>query len=161
MRARALLLCFSVVAVSAACGDREQTKAADENAPPQPFAVDSPQDLSPTGMGLPSTAAAPPGTVGDGSTSTKVGLRIHDRKMTLAQTVIPAGPVTIQFKNSDGEKHSIEIFYEVEKVRWRSVPIGKGGFVDMGQSFTPGPYKIYCQVPGHRERGEETAFTVR
>ncbi|MGH7467723.1 MAG: hypothetical protein ACRENP_07005 [Longimicrobiales bacterium] len=160
-RIRTFVTLIGALAVWAACRDQPspepQAQAAPE--PPQPVADTAPRATVP--VGWPNNPKAPvPGTVGDGTVGTKITVDIKDRKLTLSQAEMPGGPVSFQFTNSDNERHILEITWEYG-ARWRSVPVGKGGSVIMSQSLRPGPYEIYCYVPGHKARGEKFAFAVR
>ncbi len=156
-----LMVLVALVSV-AGCGDRNQAQSdAAQAEPPQPTAdTVSQREAYTPNIGLPNIPSAPPGTVGDGTVGAKVQVEIKNNKLTLSQSEISPGPASFTFNNSDDAKHIIEIKF-VPGGRWRSVPVGKGGYVVMAQSLNAGQYEIYCYVPGHKDKGEKATFVVK
>jgi hypothetical protein len=158
------LAAFTVaVAWTAGCSDREAADALNQEqlpAPPAPVAdtLAEKGNFSPQ-LGMPDDPKVVPGTVGEGDVGEKITVDIKDHKLTISKAKFARGPVSFSFTNADDEKHILEIVFDYGG-RWRSVPVGKGGFVIMKQSLDAGPYEIYCYVPGHRARGEKATFTV-
>ena len=163
MRLTRLLVFTAVLGLVSGCSERESADASNQDqlpAPPAPVANTSAEkgNTSPQ-AGMPDNPNALPGTIGDGEVGDKVTVDIKDHKLVISQTRMTPGPVAFSFTNADDEKHILEIVYEYGG-RWRSVPVGKGGYVIMKQALGAGPYEIYCYVPGHRARGEKATFTV-
>jgi hypothetical protein len=163
MIARTFVALIAVVSLLAGCRDRPDREPAAEAqpAPPAPFTDPAEQKARFTpATGLPANDKVPPGTVGDTTIGAKVIVQIKNNRMTLSQSVITPGPVHFVFNNTDDERHILEISRKYGG-RWRTVSVGKGGGVVMGQSMSPGPYEAYCFAPGHKARGERVEFTVK
>jgi hypothetical protein len=166
MIARTSVALLATLSLLAGCGDRpepepEPQPAAQAAAPPPPPYTPEEQkaQFTPT-AGLPANDKVPPGTVGDTTVGTKVYVEIKNQRMTLSKNQVTPGPVHFIFKNTDEERHILEISYKYGG-RWRSVSVGKGGEVVLAQSMSPGPYEAYCYAPGHKARGEKVAFDVK
>src|SRR5262245_54716312 len=164
MTARTFVALLAVLGLLAGCRDRAKPDSqadAKQAAPPPPFTDPAEQKAQFTpSTGLPANDKLPPGTVGDTTIGAKVRVEVKDHRMTLSQTQVTPGPVHFIFKNTDNERHILEISYKYGG-RWRSMSVGKGGEIVMAQVLSPGPYEAYCFAPGHKKLGERVDFVVK
>jgi plastocyanin len=71
-----------------------------------------------------------------------------------------AGKVTIAFTNRAPVEHNITVASASGAVVGAS-PTFQGGVKTVTASLTPGTYKFYCTVPGHRQAGMEGTLVVK
>lgn len=76
-----------------------------------------------------------------------------------------ADAVWVQFvvTNRGTMEHGLEVEGTLggEKVEWEVEPFPPGETRTLKVLLPRGEYELYCQVPGHRERGMEAVFVVR
>jgi uncharacterized cupredoxin-like copper-binding protein len=70
------------------------------------------------------------------------------------------GKVTINFTNSASVEHNLTVASPSGAVLG-ATPTFQGGSKTLTVSLTPGTYKFYCSVPGHRQAGMEGTLTVK
>jgi plastocyanin len=71
-----------------------------------------------------------------------------------------AGKVTINFTNQATLEHNLTIASSSGAVVG-ATPTFAGGTKTLTVSLTPGTYKYFCTVPGHRQAGMEGTLTVK
>jgi plastocyanin len=71
-----------------------------------------------------------------------------------------AGKVTINFTNQASIEHNVTVASSSGAVVG-ATPTFQGGAKTVALSLTPGTYKFYCSVPGHRQAGMEGTLTVK
>jgi plastocyanin len=71
-----------------------------------------------------------------------------------------AGKVTFAFTNSAPVEHNLTVASASGAVAG-ATPTFTGGAKDLTVSLTPGTYKFYCTVPGHRQAGMEGTLVVK
>jgi plastocyanin len=71
-----------------------------------------------------------------------------------------AGKVTIAFTNRAPVEHNLTVASASGAVAG-ATPTFMGGVKNVTVSLTPGTYKYYCTVPGHRQAGMEGTLVVK
>jgi plastocyanin len=71
-----------------------------------------------------------------------------------------AGKVTIDFTNQAAVEHDVTVASSSGAVVG-ATPIFQGGSKSVTLTLTPGTYKFYCSVPGHRQAGMEGTLVVK
>jgi uncharacterized cupredoxin-like copper-binding protein len=71
-----------------------------------------------------------------------------------------AGKVTIAFTNGSPVEHNLTVASASGAVAG-ATPTFTGGAKNLTVSLTPGTYKFYCTVPGHRQAGMEGTLVVK
>jgi plastocyanin len=71
-----------------------------------------------------------------------------------------AGKVTIAFTNRAPVEHNLTVASASGAVAG-ATPTFQGGAKNLTVSLTPGTYKFYCTVPGHRQAGMEGTLVVK
>ena len=71
-----------------------------------------------------------------------------------------AGKVTIAFTNRAPVEHNLTVASASGAVVG-ATPTFQGGVKSVTVSLTPGTYKFYCTVPGHRQAGMEGTLVVK
>lgn len=71
-----------------------------------------------------------------------------------------AGTVAIDFKNTSQLGHNVTVESSSGSVVG-ATPTFSGGSKMLTLKLTPGTYKFYCSVPGHRQAGMEGTLTVK
>jgi plastocyanin len=71
-----------------------------------------------------------------------------------------AGKVTIAFTNRAPVEHNFTVASASGSVVG-ATPTFQGGAKNLTVSLTPGTYKFYCTVPGHRQAGMEGTLVVK
>lgn len=74
-----------------------------------------------------------------------------------------AGEVTVGYVNEDEILHTLELETAggAAVAGWRRLEVRERGSVDVTTvTLSPGPYVLYCVLPGHRPNGMEAVLTV-
>jgi plastocyanin len=71
-----------------------------------------------------------------------------------------AGKVTIAFTNRAPLEHNLTVASASGAVA-AATPTFQGAVQNVTASLTPGTYKFYCTVPGHRQAGMEGTLVVK
>jgi plastocyanin len=71
-----------------------------------------------------------------------------------------AGKVTIDFTNKSPVEHNTTVASASGAVVG-ATPTFTGGEKTLTLNLTPGTYKFYCTVPGHRQAGMEGTLVVK
>jgi uncharacterized cupredoxin-like copper-binding protein len=71
-----------------------------------------------------------------------------------------AGKVTIDFSNPASVEHDLTVESPSHSTLG-ATPIFTGGKKAVTVNLTPGTYKFYCSVPGHRQAGMEGTLEVK
>ena len=71
-----------------------------------------------------------------------------------------AGKVTIDFTNSASVEHNLSVESPSKSVIG-ATPVFTGGKKTLTVTLTPGTYKFFCSVPGHRAAGMEGTLQVK
>lgn len=152
-----------VAAIAAAgCGDAAEN-GADTDADAAAAAADTAAE--------PDTSADPRGSVsrtGDiriPEQTVGVQVTLTEWGVTVADSVISSGPVTVVIQNRGDLPHIVEMTGEYAG-RWRTAPVQPGASALMSMNLSPGTYTIFCpEEPegqdAHRARGMEGRLVVR
>jgi plastocyanin len=81
-------------------------------------------------------------------------------KFTTSTLSAKAGKVTIAFTNRAPLEHNLTVASASGAVVG-TTPTFQGGTKNVTASLTPGTYKFYCTVPGHRQAGMEGTLVVK
>jgi plastocyanin len=81
-------------------------------------------------------------------------------KYTTSSLTAKAGNVTIDFTNAAPLAHNLTIASSSGAVAGET-PTFQGGSKTLSAKLSPGTYKFYCTVPGHRAAGMEGTLTVQ
>lgn len=94
------------------------------------------------------------------SAGTTVMVLLEDRRIAVRETAIPSGPAVFTVTNGGEELHNLYIEGPgVQKAA--DDPIAKNGTRTVSAVLQVGTYTLYCPILDHREKGEQTTFTVR
>jgi uncharacterized cupredoxin-like copper-binding protein len=118
----------------------------------------------------PATTAATPATSSPATTSSAPAAAVE----TIAVAANPegqlkfmpstlsakAGKVTIAFTNRAPVEHNLTVASASGAVAG-ATPTFQGDAKNLTVSLTPGTYKFYCTVPGHRQAGMEGTLVVK
>ena len=119
-----------------------------------------------------STPASTPATTSSATSSTPAPAASAGQTLALAASPegalkfdasslsAKAGKVTINFTNQASLEHNLTIESPSKSVVG-ATPTFAGGSKTLSVSLTPGTYKFYCSVPGHRQAGMEGTLTVK
>jgi plastocyanin len=121
-----------------------------------------------------STPASTPATTSSATSSTPAPATGASGGQTLALAANPegnlkfdsstlsakAGKVTINFTNQASLEHNLTVESASGSVVG-ATPTFQGGSKTLKVSLTPGTYKFYCSVPGHRQAGMEGTLVVK
>jgi plastocyanin len=105
----------------------------------------------------PTTAAAPPATVGALSLAADPGGAL---KFTSTSLTAKAGKVTIKFTNMSPLMHNMTIEQGTSGPVLGATPTFQGGTKTLTVDLKPGTYTFFCSVPGHRAAGMQGTLTV-
>jgi hypothetical protein len=147
-----------------ACGDAggdadpaftEDTLRADTVTPDRPATVGLPANTDTT---------KPPGTLGDPAGGTHIVATLTEWDLSLSESSIPIGQVTIEVRNEGTIPHTLELTGQ-HAGRWRSLPLNPGAQLEMSMVLSDGTYRVYCPLDddagNHAERGQEATLVVR
>ena len=138
------VLLLALVAALLGCRDNENPPAEEPSnlpkIPPPPMTAADSERLLP-----------PPDTA--------VYVKIENDTLTLSGRRIAGGVATFILENQEAQQHILEIIWQYG-ARWRTLPVNKGGKVSLTVTMQPGPYEIFCAVPGHKQKGERGTFVV-
>jgi len=68
-------------------------------------------------------------------------------------------PLVVRFENNDAQSHSLVFLGDDGKPFARRL-LAPGVVRTYNVNAKPGAYTLYCDVPGHRENGQEATLTV-
>ncbi|MGH9038141.1 MAG: plastocyanin/azurin family copper-binding protein [Acidimicrobiia bacterium] len=109
-------------------------------------------------------SGTPPPSAADGVTRPPVGpgtpvtIKAGDLFLEPAEATVPPGPVTFTYVNEGVQAHTLLI----EGVGGFKLEVASRGDTDTGNvALKPGPYKLYCDVPGHQAAGMESTLVVQ
>jgi uncharacterized cupredoxin-like copper-binding protein len=111
------------------------------------------------------TSSTPAPAPAAGATSGGQTLALEANKEGLLKYVsstlsAKAGKVTINFTNQASLEHNLTIASPSGSVVG-ATPTFAGGSKALTVNLTPGTYKFYCTVPGHRQAGMEGTLEVK
>jgi plastocyanin len=106
-----------------------------------------------------SSTPAPAASAG-GSTLSLAANPEGNLKFDATSLSAKAGKVTINFTNQASLEHNVTVASSSGSVVG-ATPTFQGGAKTLTVSLTPGTYKFYCSVPGHRQAGMEGTLTVK
>lgn len=171
MTRRFMILLIAILPILAAC-ERTETTATDTGTV---TVVDTaPVPLNTTmadAIGTAATGTAGPGTATRATATntaggTAAGAADRNVHVTLAEyriempDTLPPGPVTFHVVNSGRQEHNFEIEGQgIEKKLDSNLQAGETGTLNV--DLQRGPYKIYCPVGDHEQRGMTRQLTVQ
>jgi hypothetical protein len=86
----------------------------------------------------------------------------QEYSLTLSRGSVKRGPALIQFLNRGDDPHDLRLrrigASAARTVSGPEVPPGR--LVDLEAHLRPGRYRLWCSLPGHRERGMRALLTV-
>ena len=160
-----VFLCFLLVAGTAITfairngQDEERARAAENKTAGE--AAEKEEGETPTAEGEKeaSSQGAAPAVKGPGGT---VQLEASPTALAYKQKSLTSKPgkVTIDFTNPAALEHDVAIEGPEGKKLAVSPLVGEGK-TSVTAELTPGTYKFFCTVPGHREAGMEGTLTVK
>jgi hypothetical protein len=83
--------------------------------------------------------------------------------LTLSRSAIERGPAVIQFLNRGQDPHDLRL-RRIGRTRGyaASAPETRPGrLVELEARLSPGRYRLWCSLPGHRKLGMRAVLTVR
>jgi plastocyanin len=119
-----------------------------------------------------STPASTPATTSSAASSTPAPAAAGGQTLSLAANAegnlkfdttslsAKAGKVTINFTNKASLEHNVTVASSSGAVVG-ATPTFQGGSKSVELTLTPGTYKFYCSVPGHRQAGMEGTLVVK
>jgi plastocyanin len=113
-----------------------------------------------TTSSTPATTPAPSSTTSGGQKLKIAADPEGQLKYTTSSLTAKAGNVTIDFTNAAPLAHNLTIASSSGTVAGET-PTFQGGSKTLSAKLTPGTYKFYCTVPGHRAAGMEGTLTVQ
>jgi plastocyanin len=114
-----------------------------------------------TTSSTPSSAAPVPGTTTSGGQALKIAANPQGQlKFTTSSLTAKAGTAVIAFTNAAPLEHNLTIASASGAVVG-ATPTFQGGSRTLSVKLSPGTYKFYCTVPGHRAAGMEGTLTVK
>jgi uncharacterized cupredoxin-like copper-binding protein len=140
-----LALAAGMIAL-AGCGSSSSTTSSSASTPPTSSSAAS------------STPAAATG--GEGQSLSLAANAEGELKFNTTSLTAKAGKVSIAFTNSAALSHNVTVASSSGAVLG-ATPTFQGGSKTLSLNLTPGTYKFYCSVPGHRQAGMEGTLTVR
>ncbi len=83
--------------------------------------------------------------------------------LMLSRGTVKRGPAVIQFVNRGEDPHDLRLArIGASATRMVSAPETRpGGLVELETRLSTGRYRLWCSLPGHRERGMRATLTVR
>jgi hypothetical protein len=83
--------------------------------------------------------------------------------LMLSRGTVRRGPAVIQFVNRGEDPHDLRLARTgFSATRMVSAPeVRPGGLVELETRLSTGRYRLWCSLPGHRERGMRAVLTVR
>jgi hypothetical protein len=157
-RARILLLALVVLACA---GDRTGTESAGPSADSlsaEARTADRRPDRSGvTPESLPADPARVAATPGDAGV---ILARLDEYRIRLSINDLPAGKVTISFRNEGRRVHTIEIRGD-NAMRWRTLPIRPGATATLTMDLPQGRYAVMSAEPPYVDRGMTALLLVR
>ncbi len=87
----------------------------------------------------------------------------EEYSLTLSRGSVKRGPALIQFLNRGEDPHDLRLRrIGASAARTVSAPeVAPGRLVDLGARLRSGRYRLWCSLPGHRQRGMHAVLTVR
>jgi len=111
-----------------------------------------------------------------GAASTSVGAHPSSRRaparllvsgqeysLLLSRQTLKSGPAVIQFLNRGQDPHDLRIRRIGRTTGYAaSAPeIRPGNLVELDARLAPGRYRLWCSLPGHRQRGMRAVLSVK
>jgi hypothetical protein len=82
--------------------------------------------------------------------------------LVLSRLSVRRGPALIQFVNRGEDPHDLRLRRIGSVAHTVSVPeVRPGGLVELDIRLRTGRYRLWCSLPGHRERGMRALLRVR
>jgi uncharacterized cupredoxin-like copper-binding protein len=104
----------------------------------------------------PASASATPGAT-DPARATALPIEAHEFSLAPKDLHAAAGSVAIHYTNGGAIPHTLVI----EGVTGFKLDVPKGGDADTATvQLEAGTYRLYCDIPGHRQAGMEADLTV-
>jgi plastocyanin len=146
----ALTLTFGLLAL-AGCGSSSTTSSS--TSAPASTPASTPATTS-------SATSSTPAPASGGQTLALAANPEGNLKFDSSTLSAKAGKVTINFTNQAPLEHNLTVASSSGSVLG-ATPIFQGGSKTLTVNLTPGTYKFYCTVPGHRQAGMEGTLVVK
>jgi hypothetical protein len=129
-------------------------RAAAHKPAPAPAAVPAPVVVTPApGTDPGSVAPAAPVDGAPAPVASTLGAEAFDLGtfvLRLTRPVVPAGTLTIYFRNRDAGEHNLWIDGPgLDSALLVSGAVGEGGVATAKLAVTAGSWRLYCSLPGH------------
>jgi plastocyanin len=109
------------------------------------------------GGGGDGTAKEGPPAASDSAAPGTLRIEAHEFALTPKDLRTAPGTVAVEYVNAGAIPHTLLI----DGASGLKLEVASAGDVDSGTvKLEPGTYTLYCDIPGHREAGMETALTV-
>ncbi|MCW3026966.1 MAG: hypothetical protein JWN81_177 [Solirubrobacterales bacterium] len=148
-----LTLTFGLLAL-AGCGSSSTTSSS-TSAP-----ASTPATTQATTSSATSSTPAPATGASGGQTLALAANPEGNLKFDSSTLSAKAGKVTINYTNQASLEHNLTVESSSGSVVG-ATPTFQGGSKTLTVSLTPGTYKFYCSVPGHRQAGMEGTLVVK
>ena len=142
-----MLLALLGLLVASGCGSSSKTSSSASTAA-------APQTSSST------TSSTPAAATGAGQTLSIAANPEGQLKYTKSSLTAKAGKVAIAFANAAPLSHNLTVASSSGS-QVGATETFQGGSKTLSLNLTPGVYKFYCTVPGHRAAGMEGTLTVQ
>jgi hypothetical protein len=82
--------------------------------------------------------------------------------LILSRAALKRGPAVIQFVNRGEDPHDLRLKRIGAAAHTVSAPeVPPGGLVELETRLRTGRYRLWCSLPGHRQRGMRAVLKVR
>jgi plastocyanin len=145
-----LTLTLGLLLVLAGCGSSSTTSSS----------TSAPASTPATTSSATSSTPAPAAGASGGQTLALAANPEGNLKFDSSTLSAKAGKVTINFTNQASLEHNLTVASSSGAVVG-ATPTFQGGSKTLTATLTPGSYKFYCSVPGHRQAGMEGTLVVK
>src|SRR5688500_17165309 len=109
------------------------------------------------------TQATPSATAVSGSTGgvVEVGAVLREWSLEATPAEVPAGTVRFSVTNEGQFAHNMTVMDSSGNLRATPNSTSNEGPQVIAVDLQPGTYTLYCSLPGHAQRGQQTEFVVK
>jgi hypothetical protein len=119
--------------------------------------------IAATLVGLLAAAVAGAHPTSSGRSPARLMVAGDEYNLVLSRRAVKRGPALIQFVNQGEDPHDLRLKrIGVSAARVVSAPeVRPGGIVELDTVLRSGRYRLWCSIPGHRQRGMRAVLSVR